>query len=109
MLAEQLAKMSLLQFWSNFGTRKRRAVLSNYKAEVYEACQVWLERGVVKRICFSFSICSLVFKLHEFKVAPFWKTPTHLQDSQFEESGPKANTLSGIPCDAYDAACYMKI
>ena len=29
-----------------------------------------LERDVVKRICFSFWICSLVFKLHEFKVAP---------------------------------------
>jgi len=27
-------------------------------------------------------------KLQEFNVAPFWKTPTHLQDSQFEKSGP---------------------
>ena len=56
--------------------KKRHAVLSNYKSNVNEAWQLWLERDVVKRICFSFSICSLVFKLHKFKVALFWKTPT---------------------------------
>jgi len=51
--------------------KKRRAVLSNYKASVYEAWQLLLElKDVVKHICFSFSIYSLVFKLHEFKVAP---------------------------------------
>jgi len=39
-------------------------VLNNYKADVYEAWQLWLERDVVKKcICFSFSMCSLVFKL----------------------------------------------
>jgi len=41
----------------------------------YETRQLCLEREVVKRVCFSFSICSLVFKLHDFKVAPLWKTP----------------------------------
>jgi len=47
--------------------KDRRAVLSNYKADVYETWQLWLERDVVKRICFTFSIPCLVFKLHEFK------------------------------------------
>jgi len=78
--------------------KKRSAVLcSNYKADMYEGSYGYtpftrynrlpkrlnnrfdnrlnrvnglLERDVVKRICFSFWICSLVFKLHEFKVAP---------------------------------------
>jgi len=27
--------------------------------------------------------------------------PTHLQDSQFEKSGPKSTTLGEIVCDAY--------
>jgi len=43
---------------------------SNYRADVYEAWQLWLERDVFKRICCSFSICSLVFKLHEFEDSP---------------------------------------
>ena len=30
--------------------KSRRAVLSNYKADVYEAWQLWLERNVVGRI-----------------------------------------------------------
>jgi len=54
----------------NIGMEKRRAVLSNYKADVYDAWQLWLERNEIKRNCFSFSICSLVCHLHEFKVAP---------------------------------------
>jgi len=62
----------------------------------------WPERDVVKRICFSFSFCSLVFKLHEFKVAPFWKITTHLQDSKFQKIGPKFTTLGEIPFDTYD-------
>jgi len=51
--------------------KKRRAVLSNYKADVglYEGRQLWLERDVVKRMCFRFSISSLVSKLHEFEIA----------------------------------------
>jgi len=64
--------------------KKRCAVLRNYEAKVYEAWQLWLERDIVKHICFSFLICSLVFKLYDFKVEPLWKTPTHLQDYQFE-------------------------
>jgi len=71
------------------------------KADLHEAWQLWIERDVVKRICFNFSICSLVFKLHEFKVAPFWKIPAHLQGSQFEKSESKFTTLGEIPCDAY--------
>ena len=55
----------------NLRTKKRRAVLSNCKPTYTKpGMQLWLERDVVKHICFSFSICSLVFKLHEFKVAP---------------------------------------
>ena len=38
----------------NIGVEKRRAVFSNYKADVYEAWQLWLERDVVKRSCFNF-------------------------------------------------------
>jgi len=29
--------IDVAQLWSNFGTKKRRAVLSNYSAYVYEA------------------------------------------------------------------------
>jgi len=32
--------------------KKRRAVLSNCEANVFEAWQLWLERDVVKRVCF---------------------------------------------------------
>jgi len=39
-------------------------------ADVYEAWQLWLERDVIKHSCFSFLVCSLVFKLYAFKVAP---------------------------------------
>jgi len=49
---------------------EKNAVLSNYKADTYEAWQLWLERDIVKYICFSFCICSLVSKSDEFKVAP---------------------------------------
>jgi len=48
------------------GGKKRHAILVNCKLDVYEARQLWLEKFVVEQICFSFSICSLVFKLHEF-------------------------------------------
>jgi len=44
-----------------------------YKADVglYEAWQLWWETDVIKRtcVCFSFCICSLVFKLKELEVA----------------------------------------
>ena len=49
--------------------KKRCAVLSKYKANVNEAWQLSLQRDVIKCICFSFSICSLIFE-HEFRVAP---------------------------------------
>ena len=40
---DQIAKISL---WCNLGTKKQRAVLSNYKADVYETLQLLLERNV---------------------------------------------------------------
>ena len=55
----------------NIDVEKNSAVLSNYKADIYETWQLWLERDVVRHIRFSFSICSLVFKLHKFKVSPW--------------------------------------
>jgi len=51
------------------GRKKWCAVFSNYKADIYEVWQLWLERDGIKYIYFSFSICSFVFKLHKFKVA----------------------------------------
>jgi len=37
--------------------------VSNYKADVYEAWQLWSERDVVKCICFSFSILQSRFQI----------------------------------------------
>jgi len=46
MLAEQIAKMSLVVISVQFREEKKRcAVLSNYKADVYEAWQLWLQRN----------------------------------------------------------------
>jgi len=81
--------------------KKCRVILSNYKTNLYKACQFWLERVQSNAFLVFFSSCSLIFKLKEFKVTPFWTTPTHLQDSKFEKSGPKFSALGGIVCDTY--------
>jgi len=50
---------------AKYGCGKNGAPFSETtKADVHEAWRLWLERGIVKHICFSFSICSFVFKLH---------------------------------------------
>jgi len=64
MLLIKSQNLALVQF----GTKKWRTVLNNYKADMYETWQLWLERDIVYRISFSFSICSIVFKLRENKV-----------------------------------------
>ena len=64
---EKIAKMSL---WHNLGSKKTLR-----RSQQLQGRRIWnLEVVVRKRrsltICFSFSICSVVLKLHEFKVSP---------------------------------------
>ena len=65
-LEDLIRKYHIMAVVPNIGVEKKwHAVLRNHKADVpvYEAWQLWWQRDVVKLICFSFCICSLVFKL----------------------------------------------
>jgi len=61
----------------DIGVKKRHAVLSNY-----EAWQLWLERDVVKCICFSFSICKFAATFSNYTSSKSHYRPTVGQSLQ---------------------------